>query len=382
VIAADPALDPVPINKIGVDAIESYALKTLDATPAGRPVALAYRGADFLRLVGVAAVEKEDEVRDAEVLVMHADAERLRRLVAAGEGNGPQAEAVKQRLRTHIVALDSGDPGPLHHLLNVTSDHFGYAVRRAGVQFGMKLAFKRLLKSDPVMRLWREAMPLGREARTILGNRTALRPWMAAVGWRRFGARAAAAERYVDRATDALLDAIVANTMRKQLSEHAAQSLEALHAAVMADHPSAPVARRRMRAAIATRPDLYVPLNAIVAMPVPAPVAAMPAAPAPRIADPVARVLHNEAQYLDVADWRVDVGGEDTYHPPPSDPDPVPVPEPEAPRQRTAREQALHEELMCVGAGNKPGCERWNISSDPEVRGSWDGRREGTLHDR
>lgn len=387
-----PEKGPIPFNKIAQDTGESLVVEGIGAFPLGRIPVAGYKAADFVRLVGEAAVEKEVLEQRAEIVLMNADAARLKRLVAAGEGNSAQAEAVKQRLRAHIDHLDSGDPGQIDHLLNVTARHFDYAVRRAGVQWTVKQAFKRVLKSDPFLRFWRQAMPLGKEAASVIGNRSLLRPWMQAAGWRRFGARAAAVERFVDRTTDAYLDALIANIMRKEIAEIAHGALERMYGAVLADHPPKPVLRQRVRRAIAIQPELYVPMSAMAAFapqpaaPLPAaPAAAMPVAIAPRFADPVAQTIGNEARYLQADDWAVDSSGEDIYRPSPQpspEPEPQPEPDPEPePEVRTAREQELHEELKCVGAGNKPGCERWNISSDPKVEGNWDGRREGTVYD-
>lgn len=385
-----PGKGPIPFNKIAQDTGESLVVEGIGAFPLGRIPVAGYKVVDFVRLVGEAAVEKEALAQRAEIVLMNADAARLKRLVTAREGNGAQAEAVKQRLRAHIDSLDSGDPGRINHLLNVTASHFDYAVRRAGVQWAVKQGFKRMLKSDPFLRFWRQAMPLGSEAASVIGNRSVLRPWMQAAGWRRFGARADAVERFVDRTTDAYLDALIANVMRGEIAKIAHGALEHMYDAVLADHPPKPVLRQRVRRAIATRPELYVPMSAMAAF-VPLPAAPLPAAPAaavpvaiaPRFADPVAQIIGNEARYLQANDWAVDSSGEGIYRPPPQtspEPEPQPEPEPE-PEARSAREQGLHEELMCVGAGNKPGCERWNISSDPKVEGNWDGRREGTVYD-
>ncbi len=387
--AAGTEEGPIPFNKIAQNAGESLVVEGIGAFPLGRIPVAGYKVVDFVRLVGEAAVEKEALAQRAEIVLMNADAARLKRLVTAREGNGAQAEAVKQRLRAHIDNLESGDPGRINHLLNVTARHFDYAVRRAGVQWAVKQGFKRMLKSDPFLRFWRQAMPLGRETASVIGNRSLLRPWMQAAGWRRFGARADAVERFVDRTTDAYLDALIANIMREEIVKIAHGALEHMYDAVLADHPSKPVLRHRVRRAIATRPELYVPMSAmaafvpLTAVPLPAaPVAVMPVAIAPRFADPVAQIIGNEARYLQANDWAVDSSG-GTYRPPPQaspEPEPQAGPEPE-PEARSAREQELHEELMCVGAGNKPGCERWNISSDPKVEGNWDGRREGTVYD-
>lgn len=379
---------PIPFNKLTTDAHNTLIVDTLGKMPLGRIPVAGYKLFDYARLVGEAAVEKEDEALRAEVVLMNADAARLKRLVAAGEGNGEAAAEVKRRLRAHGDRLDSGDPGAHQHLFNVTTEHFGYAVRRASVQWGMKQAFKRVLKSTHFLRFWRQAMPLGRESASLIGNRSALRPWMQALGWRSFGKRAAAMERYVDRVTDAYLDALIAETVRKDIADTASGTLERLYGQILADRPSKPVVRQRVRHAIATQPELYVPMSAVAAL-VPLPVAAAPApvaiVAAPRAADPVALAILNEDRHLQSQDWVVDVSGDDGYHAPAPAEDvaspPTPEPEP-APRQRTVREQELHDELMCVGAGNKPGCERWNISSNPQVEGNWDGRRGGTLRDR
>lgn len=380
-----PGTGPIPFNKIAQDTGESLVVEGIGAFPLGRIPVAGYKAADFVRLIGEAAVEKEALAQRAEIVLMNADAARLKRLVTAGEGNGAQAEAVKQRLRAHVDRLDSGDSGRIDHLLNVTARHFDYAVRRAGVQWAVKQGFKRMLKSDPFLRFWRQAMPLGNEAASVIGNRSLLRPWMQAAGWRKFGARADAVERFVDRTTDAYLDAFIANVMRKEIADLAHGALERMYKTVLEDHPPKPVLRQRVRRAIATRPELYVPMSAMAAfVPLPAaPAAAMPVAIAPRFADPVAQIIGNETRYLQADDWAVDSSGEHTIRSPPqSSPEPEPQPEPEPePEVRSAREQELHEELMCVGAGNKPGCERWNSSSDPKVEGNWDGRREGTVYD-
>jgi hypothetical protein len=369
---------PIPFNKIAIEGRDTLIVETLGTLPLGRIPVAGYKVAEFARYVGEAAVEKEDETLRAEVVLMNADAVRLKRLVAAGEGNGAQAKVVKQRLRAHIDRLDSGDPGPINHLLNVTAEHFGYALRLGSVRWGMKLAFKRMLRSDPFLRFWRQAMPLGSETASVIGNRSMLRPWMQAVGWRQFGARADAAERFVDRTTDAYLDALIANTMRKNIADIAGGLLEGMYKEVLADHPPKPVLRQRVRRAIATRPELYVPMLAVTAfvpMPV-APAVAQSVAMVPHFTDPVAQVIGNEERYLQPNDWVVERGGADTYHPPPQ-----PEPEPEPEQVPSDRDLELHKELMCVGAGNKPGCERWNITSDPNVQGNWDGRREGTVYD-
>lgn len=381
--AAGAEQGPIPFNKIATEGRDTLIVETLGTLPLGRIPVAGYKVVEFARYVGEAAVEKEDDALRAEVVLMNADAARLKRLVAAGEGNGAQAEVVKQSLRAHGRRLDSGDPGPIDHLLNVTAEHFGYALRRASVRWGMKLAFKRMLKSDPFLRFWRQAMPLGSETASAIGNRSMLRPWMQAVGWRRFGARADAVERFVDRTTDAYLDAFIANAMRKKIADIAGGLLEGMYDEVLADHPPKPVLRQRVRRAIATRPELYVPMSAMAALvPLPAaPPAAMPA-PAPRFADPVAQTIGNEERYLQQSDWAVQRSGDDTYRPPPqASPEPESQPEPETEQAPSPRDIERRQEWACAGAGNKPGCERWNVSSDPNVQGNWDGRREGTLYD-
>lgn len=380
--AADAEEGPIPFNKIAQDTGESLVVEGIGAFPLGRIPVAGYKVVDFVRLVGEAAVEKEALVQHAEIVLMNADAARLKRLVTAGEGNGAQAEAVKQRLRAHIDHLDSGDPGQIDHLLNVTARHSDYAVRRAGVQWAVKHGFERVLKSGAFLRFWRQAMPLGKEAASVIGNRSLLRPWMQAAGWRRFGARAAAVERFIDRTTDAYLDALIDKVMGEEIAKIAHGALKYMYDAVLADHPPKPVMRQRVRRAIATRPELYVPMSAMAAfVPLPAaPVAAVPVAIAPRFADPVAQTIGNEARYLQTDDWAVDSSGEDIYHPPPQ-PAPEPEPQPEPEQAPSPRDIERRQEWACAGAGNKPGCERWNISSDPKVEGNWDGRREGTVYD-
>jgi hypothetical protein len=51
---------------------------------------------------------------------------------------------------------------------------------------------------------------------------------------------------------------------------------------------------------------------------------------------------------------------------------PAPPPDPEPP---SARDIERHQELMCVGAGNKAGCERWTSTSGDGAQSTWEGKR-------
>jgi len=382
--------DPLPINTIVAetarDVRNSMIVDGLGKIPLGQiPVAL-YRVADFSREIGVAAVDKEDRTRDAQIVLLDADAALIQGLVARGEGNSAKAEAAKARLRALGKQLDSGDPGDVNHLLNVTAKHFEYAVGRASLKLALQLGFKRFLKSDPVARFIRKYVHWGKEPAAVIGNRSSLRPWLQQAGWRKFGARASVVERYVDKVTDKLLDKLIWDKMSKEIATASSNALDNLYSRVMIDNPSQPLARRRMRYALAMDPTLYAPLAPVAAAmpmaPLPAVAQAIAIEPLPvavaqqpilRVSDPVAQAIYLEDSYVRDS-WSAPESSEpSTYVSPPQAP-----PEPEPP---TARELELHQELMCVGAGNKAGCERWTTSSEPKAEGSWDGRSGTSVYE-
>ena len=154
-------------------------------------------------------------------------------------------------------------------------------------------------------------------------------------------------------------------------------ALDNLYKEVMEEHPS------ELRRTVISSPALYGPLVMqpvaalpAMAVPLPQPAVAVPipaapvavAAPPPVIEqrrDPVANNLYVDDRYM-----RAMLRNSDRNSSRESSPPPAPPPPPEPPRQPTAREIELHHELMCVGAGNKPGC------------GSWDGGKGQTLRGR
>lgn len=382
--------DPLPINTLAAetarDVRNSMIVDGLGRMPLGQIPVVLYKVADFSREIGVAAVDKEDRTRDAQIVLLDADAALIQGLVARGEGNSPKAEAAKARLRALGNQLDSGDPGDVNHLLNVTAKHFEYAVGRASLKFALKFGFKRFLKSDPVARFIRRYVHWGKEPASVIGNRSSLRPWLQYAGWRKFGARASVVERYVDKVTDKLLDKLIWDKMSKEIATASSNALDDLHARVMSDNPSQPVVRRRMRYELAMNPTLYAPLAPVAAAmpvaPLPAVARAVAIEPMPvavaqqpilRVSDPVAQAIYLEDSYVRDS-WSAPESSEpSTYVSPPQAP-----PEPEPP---TARELELHQELMCVGAGNKAGCERWTTSSEPKAEGSWDGRSGTSVYE-
>lgn len=381
---ARAAEDPVPLNKIFRETGESLVVDTLGKLPLGTiPVAI-YKVADFGREIGVAAVEKEEKTRDGEVVLMRADAALLKGLVARGEGNSPKAEEAKARLRQLRDQLDSQDPGDINYLLNVTAKNFGYAVGKASLKFALKEGISKFLKQDPAAKFIRKYMHFGDEPASIIGNRSALRPVLSKLGWRKFGARAALVERYVDKVTDKLIDKFIAGEGSKFIAGISAEAMDRLYEQVMAGHPPEPIIYTRVRRAIAINP-VYAPLVApAAAIPIlaaaPAPVAAAPAPQAAFQPDRVARTITIEDHYVQ-ADFAVERSGPSTYQ---STDVPPAAPEPEQPSAADLeRRRERHEELMCVGAGNKAGCERWNSSSGGKVQGTWDGSKYQTdLSDR
>jgi hypothetical protein len=327
------------------------------------PVKL-YKLADFGRQIGVAAVEKEEETRNGDIVLMRADAALISGLVARGEGNSSKAEAAKQRLRDLRDRLDSQDPGDINYLLNVTAKNFGYAIGKASLRWGLKEGISKVLKQDPAARFIRKYVHFGKEPASIIGNRSALRPVLATLGWRKFGERAGMVERYVDKATDKLIDKIIAGEGSKYIAGITAGAIDRVYEQVMVGHPSEPVAHLRFRRAFAMDP-VYAPLIA--------PAAAMPplaawaaAAPAPAAAaaprpDPVARAITIEDHYVR-ADFEVERSQsthESTLESPP------PVPEPGPSQHDIERAAYWHHEVDCQGTRNKPGCaSTWDGAAD------------------
>lgn len=368
---------PVPFGKIGRDAAESMIVDGLGKVPLGQIPVAGYKLAMFAKDVGNAAVEKEERTRDGDIMLMRADAALLKGLVAQGEGNGEKAEAAKARLREVRDRLDSQDPGDINYLLNITAKNFGYAVTRASIKLALDMGLKKLLSWDPIARFVDKYIHFGDEPASLIGNRSALKPLLMKAGWKKFGARADIVERFVDKATDKLLDKLVEDTMNKEIAKISSNALDSLYSRVMDDHPSQPVMRRRVRYELVANPAVFAPL-AMPAPPPPIPAAAAapapaPAAPTPR-SDPVAQIIYTEDSYVR-GSWRTPESSEPTtYTAPPETPS-----EPEEP---SAQQIELHEELGCVGAGNKPGCEKWNSSSGASVEGCWDGNANCSLYNR
>jgi hypothetical protein len=268
--------------------------------------------------------------------------------------------------------LDSQDPGDINYLLNVTAKNFGYAVGKASLRWALKEGFSKFLKQDPAVRFIRKYVHFGNEPASIIGNRSALRPVLATLGWRKFGARAGMVERYVNKVTDKLIDKIIAGEGSKYISGITVGAMDRLYDQVMAGHPSDPVAHLRIRRALAID-AVYAPLAApATAMrPFAAQAAAPASAAAPRAAfrpDPVTRTITREDHYVQ-ADFAVE-RSHSTYQSTPEPPPPAAEPGPS--QHDIERAAYWHHEFECQGTRNKPGCPS-----------SWDGAANQTsLNDR
>jgi len=384
----EAAEDPLPLNKLLTAGAQDVLIETLGMMPYGQVPAAFFTAADYAHIMGEAAVDREDEVREARIVLMNADAARLRSLVANGQSASEEAQVAKTRLREHAAALAAKHDNRYRHLLAITGRHFDYAVARASAEFVLGEGLSRFFKIDPLARFLRKHVYPGGEIAFALGNRSALRPWLHAAGWRKFGTRARASERYVNKISDTMLEAMVAEIVSGQVDLATKQALDRLYDSTMADHPSRPITHLRVREQLIAQPIQYAPLAAL-AVPAPAfPLAAAPAAPAPaavlRVSDPVARAIQSEDRFMLYEDWEGPASRQpQTAHVPIDTPPPAPPPEPPAPSARDLeRQRERHQELMCVGAGNKPGCERWTSTThDAKPEGSWDGRRGESIHD-
>lgn len=360
--------DPKPFFKIIRETGEETIIDALGAHPLGKlPVAI-YKAADFARQVGVAATEREDASRSATMVLVNADAALLKGMIAQGidTNSDPRAIAAKNRLRDKMLDLNTNDQGTLTHLGSVVWKHLPYAVATVAANKAIKKGIGKAVQwGSPAID---EALPIGDEVRFMMGNRSGLASGLRYLGWRKLGARADLAKKYTDELVHKLIQISLDEMVKVQLKQTFGDALDNLYREVLEDHPS------QIRYTVISQPQLYAPLviPALVALPMPAPVAARavaaPVAAAPVVVqtstDRVANTIYVEDSYMRRSRSYERSSPSTSSSPPP------PPPPPEEKRQPTKWEIELHHELMCAGAGNKPGC------------GNWDGKRGGTLTSR
>jgi hypothetical protein len=310
-------------------------------------------------------------------ILVNADAALLKGMNAQGLdlNSDPKALAAKERLRARISEMNSAGESTLGHLGAVTMKHLPYAVAQVGIEKAISAGIGKAMEwGGPKIT---KALPIGDEVKSLIGNRSALASGLRYAGWRKLGTRADLAKKYTDELIHKLIQSKLDEMVKAELKQTFGEALDNLYREVMEENPS------QIRRTVVNQPAIYAPL-VVQAMPIPVAAAVMPAPPvaAPAVAMPVAvaapppviQISHDRlasSLYVDDSYMRRMLAGERSRPARESSPpaaQAAPPPPPEPPRQPTARELQLHQELMCVGAGNKPGC------------GSWDGRRGGSLY--
>lgn len=376
--------DPFPLFKISRKALEGTVIEAIGAHPLGKIPLTFYKTVDLARELGVAATGHEDASHGAALILIDADAALLKGLRARGVdlNDDPKAVAAKNRLRAQMQGLEDSNyretptdnlpsfvipaikaKDDLLHVGAVVVKHLPYAVAKVGMNKAIGAGAGKLIgKLTP----WIDKIfPIGDEVRSVVGNKSALASGLRYVGWRKLGARANVAKKYTDKLMHKLVQASIDNLVMDQLRKRIGEAFDHLYREVMAVHPSKPVARE-LRLTVSRAPVVYAPLMAApLALPVAAPAVplAVPALPRPAVVetarDPVANTIYVEDSYTRFRPRDTET----------SRPREEPRREPE-PKIEPPTKSRFHDELMCVGAGNKPGC------------GSWDGRRGGNLHNR
>ena len=330
--------------------------------------------------VGVAALARRDRWLDAQIALSGDDARSLKRIKAAGgDLDGPEAKAIKTRLRARVEEIQSPERGRLGYTAAVILENTPYAVAEVGVDKLIEKSIGLALEESGVIALFEKFVPIPAKVNWALNYGGPLADAERAGGWRKLGtlareAEAAADEKLRDQAASIVAkeSAAVADFLSKdratQVKESFSEALARAYEEQMREHPSAPrtlsVGAARLeavRAAAIAAPAL----PALVAAPTPAvrPLTVWPA-------DPVLRVLD--------ADDRAWSRREAAPRPTPAAP-PPPVWQPSPPSAADqARWAALHAELMRVGDGKtfavcSNGC-------PATAESSWDGRRKQTLY--
>lgn len=376
---------PIPFCRIGLDITGSTLADVAFHSPV--PILIAagatYKVADLAHDIGDAAVDRENHWLDAELVLVGDDAKRLKEIKASGgDLNGPDADALKQRLRDHAYTMTSAQNSPVGYTLDVIIKNFPYAVAKVGIDKTIEKTIGFALDKFGVSKLIERILPVPKKVNWLMNYGGPLEDLEKGAGWGRLGTRARGAQKAAEEAMQEQEEKIVADYLSsdrtESLKRSAADVLAKIYGEVMAEHPSQSrtIVAPSFRLEVARQAVLLpAPMPAIAAVPaaaavaVPAPAPAILAAPP---ADPVVRVIRVD----DASGW------ERYSRPAPSEEevtDAAPTSEPadEPDPADEARRAELHEELMRVGDGKTFAVCSNGCPSTSDA--SWDGSRGQTL---
>lgn len=359
--------------------------------PLVKGAAYTYKATELGLELGATAVAAHETWLEAEILVVGAQAKRLKQIHdSGGDLKGPEATRIKELLGAKKIALGGQREGAAAYTLDALMQHWGYVAVKTGVdktidktlgfalrEFGLAKLVDRLTGRPPKLanRLFNYGGPLEslqKDAR-----------W----DWEKLGTRARLAEKAMAEAMVEQEAKLVASELRlgrgKSLEELADSALGWAYAEALRKNPSRQhvvASDFRLVAARAANLAMEAALQPASAAPVePArPVAAIMLAPAR--ADRLAVSIASENVVMTQYDAPWHDGGVNVPATAPSEPEPEPKPEAPSVPQVSESTLRFRAELKLIGDGKtftvcSDGCP---ASSD----GSWDGERGKGLNER
>jgi hypothetical protein len=356
---------PEPFSRIGLDLLgDGVANASIRSKhPVLMIAGVTYKLADLAHDIGAAAISREDRWLGAELVLVDEDGRRLEEMKHAGiDLNGPDATAVKQRLRDRMMSMTAAQTSPAGYTARVITKSFPYAVAKVTLDKVTAAVIGRTLAWTGITRFIERHAPLPKKINWALNYGGPLEEFQKGRGWGKLGTRARAAQKVAEEMMHDLEKKQAARELREfganSLIESTADALSKIYAGIMKANPS------RSRTVVASAFRLEVARQAVpaaVTMRPRAEPAFVPFAPV------VMRAVSPDAVALTI---RTDDGGGWERMRTSDDPtasEPAPLVETEIPvdPRDEARHQAFRDAVMRVGNG--------------KTDSSWDGRRGETI---
>lgn len=357
------AADLKPLVEISGEAAAKAVKTGISATPF-KPLVTVSEGIDLGRKGGVRALEREDAIREQQMILVKAHSGILKGLAAQDIDLNADARARKAKAHLARLGVNMSADGltSIQYMLAITARHLPYAVARVAYDKAIGSVLSAALARIRLAAWVKAKLPrMTWVAGRVHGDgvfRKVLKP----LGWSRFADREAAANKMARGFTDKMLDKAADKIFDAQLGQAKADIFDRIYATLVDEGRVQPIAHFRVRLAI-TRLDVIVPAP-VVARPMPT----QGTRPAPVIGVPVAQVDVSGATVRSDP-LQAGLANEDrqirTYSAASRDDrqaDAPAAPAPTIAEPPSSWRLQMDQAWRCAGAGAKTGCgdESWN----------------------